>query len=314
MGISVASTNILPVTTDLTVASGATLDAYEVNQTVASLSGPSGSSVKLTNSTLNVAGSTSTTFGGVISGNGNLTRSGTGTLTLTGANTHSGGTTVTGGTLLANNTSGSATGTGPVIVQSGATLGGIGSIITTGLTVLAGGILTPGSSPETLTVTGPVTLTPGSIFGTELAIGGSAAPGNGSIGTDRLIVNGSINITDALLTGVWGGTPGNLFFGTLNANNMLWIIENDGVDPLNGIFANSSPAPGYASLFGGVTPHLASIGGVTFALFYQSQADNFSLAGLTGGNDLLLVAVPEPGRVFLGALALLPMVLRRRRS
>lgn len=47
---------------------------------------------------------------------------------LTGNNTYAGGTTVSAGTLLANNTAGSATGSGFVIVNGTGTLGGTGSI------------------------------------------------------------------------------------------------------------------------------------------------------------------------------------------
>ena len=47
-----------------------------------------------------------------------LAKVGPGTLTLTGPSTYSGGTTVAAGTLLAGNTAGSATGSGPVVVQS----------------------------------------------------------------------------------------------------------------------------------------------------------------------------------------------------
>jgi fibronectin-binding autotransporter adhesin len=46
----------------------------------------------------------STTFGGVISGQGNLIKVGTGTWTLTGNNTFTGTTTVNEGTLLVNGT------------------------------------------------------------------------------------------------------------------------------------------------------------------------------------------------------------------
>ena len=64
-----------------------------------------------------------TTYSGVLSGTGStLTKVGAGTLTLSGANTYTGGTTVSAGTLKATNLSGSATGTGPVLVSSGATL------------------------------------------------------------------------------------------------------------------------------------------------------------------------------------------------
>jgi autotransporter-associated beta strand protein len=51
-----------------------------------------------------------------------------GTVNLTSANTYSGGTVVTGGTLLANNPTGSATGTAPVTLANTARLGGSGTI------------------------------------------------------------------------------------------------------------------------------------------------------------------------------------------
>jgi autotransporter-associated beta strand protein len=53
---------------------------------------------------------------------------GSGVLNLKGANTYTGGTIVSSGTLNANNTSGSATGTNTVTVESGAALGGSGTI------------------------------------------------------------------------------------------------------------------------------------------------------------------------------------------
>ena len=61
-----------------------------------------------------------------------------GTVVLSAANEYIGGTEVLGGTLLANNTSGSATGTGSVTVQSGARLGGTGTI-TGNVTLNTGG-------------------------------------------------------------------------------------------------------------------------------------------------------------------------------
>ena len=62
---------------------------------------------------------TRSTYGGVISGTGTLTKSGAGTLTLTGANTYTGGTTISAGTLQIGNggTTGSVAGN---IVDNGA--------------------------------------------------------------------------------------------------------------------------------------------------------------------------------------------------
>ena len=89
-----------------------------------------------------------------------------GTLALTAANTYIGDTTVTAGTLLVNNTSGSGTGTGDVIVTDTATLGGTGSI--SGLvTVNSGGHIAPGASIESLDV-GSLTLEVGSFLDFEL--------------------------------------------------------------------------------------------------------------------------------------------------
>ena len=65
-----------------------------------------------------------------------------GVLNLSAANTYTGGTMITNVTLLANNTSGSATGTNTVIVAGGGTLAGDG-IISGAVTVDSGGILAP---------------------------------------------------------------------------------------------------------------------------------------------------------------------------
>lgn len=69
----------------------------------------------------------STTFEGLI-GAGNLYKTGTGTLSLTAANTYGGGTTVAQGRLSVLNATGSATGTGAVIVEDGGSINGTGTI------------------------------------------------------------------------------------------------------------------------------------------------------------------------------------------
>ena len=90
--------------------------------------------VKLGQNTLSVGSNNdSTTFDGIINdaGGGSLTKTGSGTFTLSGANTYTGKTTVAAGTLLVTNRTGSATGTGPVIVNGGV-LGGTGTDIRCG--------------------------------------------------------------------------------------------------------------------------------------------------------------------------------------
>jgi autotransporter-associated beta strand protein len=100
--------NILPATTDLSIASGATLDLNGGGQQVDSLNGAGTVTNTASGSlaTLSVSGALSTVFSGAIS-NGlspvSLIVTGGGTLTLSGTNTFSGGATVNGSTLIITN-------------------------------------------------------------------------------------------------------------------------------------------------------------------------------------------------------------------
>ncbi|NDD49754.1 MAG: filamentous hemagglutinin, partial [Alphaproteobacteria bacterium] len=97
--------------TAVTVASGATYDA-DTTDTIGSISG-AGSIEINTGTTLTVGGNdTDTTFSGVISGDGNLTKEGSGTLTLSGTNTNTGTLTVNEGGLTLDQ---AATNTGTVL-------------------------------------------------------------------------------------------------------------------------------------------------------------------------------------------------------
>ena len=165
------------------------------------------------------------TYAGVIgddgedwgSDNEQVTKTGPGTQVFTGANTYDGGTTVTGGMLLANNTTGSGTGSGPVTVNGG-TLGGTGIIAPDGsspITIDAGGKLAPGDSIESLefdlsSTAGGVTLAGGAGMDFELGAAGVtiAAPGDsdqiliGSAAAGDVTFNG--NVIDFLNTGEEG--------------------------------------------------------------------------------------------------------------
>lgn len=157
--------NALPGTTEVIISSGTStsdsgiLNINGQNQTVEKLS----SSVTGAGTTKGVVmnnGATSTatltvtgtsTFDGTLKNgtSGSTTRilalakSTGGILRLTGtASTYTGGTTVSGGTLLANNASGSATGTGAITVNGGF-FGGTGTA-SGAITINAGGAITPG--------------------------------------------------------------------------------------------------------------------------------------------------------------------------
>jgi autotransporter-associated beta strand protein len=69
-----------------------------------------------------------------------------GTTIFTGANTYGGGTLISQGTLLANNTTGSALGSGEVIVTNTGTLGGNGMIEAATTRAVQGGTISPGAT------------------------------------------------------------------------------------------------------------------------------------------------------------------------
>jgi len=130
-----------------------------------------GVSLGAANRTITVDSSNATILSGVVAdtgGTGGLTKVGGGVMTLSGPNTYGTagvtGTTVNAGKLLVNNTTGSGTGAGNVLVASGATLGGNGSL--TGA-VTVNGTYSPGASIGKMT-TGALSFGLASTFTYEL--------------------------------------------------------------------------------------------------------------------------------------------------
>jgi len=166
--LNVSSTGALdPVnsSTNLTVTGQASF--ANASQTLASLSGPATGVVTLTGAALTLTNSA--IYNGQINGTGSLTVNALigSTVTLSnGASNYSGGTTITAGTLAVTNPTGSATGTGPVNVQTNGFLSGTGSIA--GAVTLAG-VLAPGANPTsglvgTLTLNNGLTINNGATF------------------------------------------------------------------------------------------------------------------------------------------------------
>jgi autotransporter-associated beta strand protein len=146
--IPAAGINVLPATTALFLAAGATLDLFGGTQTVGSLSGAG----TLTNTAANsvsvlTAGgdNSSQTFSGLLQNGGgtlSLVKTGTGSLLLTGSNTYSGSTTINQGTLAVNNAAslGAASGSlsiGPAALE---VTGGVSSARNIALTAADGTI------------------------------------------------------------------------------------------------------------------------------------------------------------------------------
>ena len=153
----------------------------------------------------------------VISGLGSVTKQGTGTTTLSGINTYTGATTITTGTLLVN---GSLPGAGAVTVQTGATLGGSGSMGQ--VSVNSGGRLSPGNSPGTITVSG-LSLPSGSSLNMEL---GQAGTVGGSL-NDRVQDNGDLSLGGGTLN-ISVSSGGSFTAGTYRLIDYTGTLTNSG--------------------------------------------------------------------------------------
>ncbi len=176
----------------------------------------------------------STSFAGVFEesqfGPGSLKKVGRGTLTLENANTYTGGTIVGAGVMLANNSIGSATGTGTVQVSAG-TLGGSGTI--SGAVVMGTGtgraFLAPGhgsNSPEKLTILGSLTFNADSTYTYAFKAKGKKAK------NDRVVTNG-VTINSGASFNLSGTAQGTLPEGTVYP-----VITNTAATPIAGTFSN----------------------------------------------------------------------------
>jgi autotransporter-associated beta strand protein len=211
-----------------------------------------------------------------------LTKLGTGTLILNNTNTYTGATTVSTGTLVVN---GSISTSSLTTVATGATIGGSGTI--GALTVSSGGFINPGNSPGILNVSGNYTQT--GLYTAEIT-GLTAGTEH-----DQINVTGTVDITGGSLTASFTA-------GTYAANDLIFILLNDGADAITGT---------YSGLAQGAT--VTSYGGFNWNISYV--ANSGGSPSFTGGNDIALMAeaIPEPKTALLGVLGLL-LLLRRRRK
>lgn len=274
-----------------------------------------------------------------ITGDGAFAQSGTGSTILNVANAYTGGTTVSAGTLEVNNTSGSGTGTGSVILSNaGSTLAGSGSIAGSTIlgagTILAPGEATPATSNKVLTFTAASTTAVTVNDGAQIQLGISNEVFN-SVGFVAAFDAGSAANALAYLTGggagelsSWNAVPGagdSDFLNLTGAGSNLSLGTGAGtITILDNGYLSSTPVKG--DVFNLIDWTQAGVIGGSFnagtGFVGGGALGDFELptlgAGLAWDTSAfttygVIVIVPEPSRVALLLLGLLGLISRRRR-
>lgn len=288
-------------TTAVSVASGATFTAW-TDETIGSITGAG--NVSLNSGTLTVgADGTSTELSGVISGDGDLEKTGSGTFVLSGSNTYTGSTTVSAGTLEARNAAALGTIGSGTTVSSGAALAVQGGItLAETLTLNGNGLAGTGSLVNVSginTLSGGVTLGADSGIGTtagSLTLSGAVSGGFAlsKLGSGTLIMSATSNYTG--VTNVSAGTL--LVTGSLGATSGLSVASGATLAGTGSIFATSSSnnltinsgatlAPGVAGTNNGIG-RLTVNGNLRLSGSLDAQLAG---AGGVGGSDFDQVVV-----------------------
>lgn len=217
---------------------------------------------------------------------------GGGTMTYAGTSTHTGPTNVNNGTL---NLIGSIANS-PVTVAINGRLSGTGTLGSS--LAITGGTLAPGDSATTglgmLSITG------------DLAFASTWELNFDGTDLGQLSLAGSF---DTPLSEITLATGAN-FNPVLN--HLYWILDNVGTTTFAaGELFDGMTGPGTGpDLLGSPASGFIDLGGIIFAAYINADLQS---GNLTGGNDIALLATPEPGRALLTALALFFLLARRRR-
>ena len=233
------------------------------------------------NGTLIFNRSDASTYSGIISGTGAVTKQGAGTLTLDGNNSYTGGTTISGGVLALSGTGSIGTG--------GLNLGTTGTPGVFDLSALTGGTY---SLPANGNLAGAGTL---SGSGKSLAALGSLAPGN-SAGTITVGSGFSLNLSNSG-SSVFEITSPAFTAGTFDLVNGDGSVVFGGI--LNLAFSGGSYADGtdVLQIFAATGGRSGNFSAVNATGLAAGQSATFNSA--TG----FITVVPEPSTIALMASA-----------
>lgn len=271
--LRMGAANLLNAASPIALAdkAGATLDLNGFDQTVGSLAGggSAGGELKLGSATLATGGdNTSTTFGGAVTGGGNLVKQGTGNLTLSGANTYAGTTQVNAGTLSAG-AANALSASSAHSVAAGATLDLAGfsqrvaSLDNSGTVSLVGA--TPGT---TLTVTG-------------------AYAGNNGILRLGAVLNATGPSDRLVLDGAGASATGRTTVQVVNLGGLGALTTGNGIEVISALNGATTTAQGTKDAFALAGGHVDA-GAYEYRLYAADASgagENWYLRSTTSGGN-----------------------------
>ncbi|PSJ63205.1 autotransporter outer membrane beta-barrel domain-containing protein [Mesorhizobium soli] len=271
------------------IVNGGKLDLNGFDTTFTSLSG-TGGSVALNDATITVNGSTNSSYGGSITGSGDLLKRGTGTLTLSGANTYTGSTTINGGAVVLDfSASGAPTSD---ILSSASTLNMVGGVLT--VTGAAG-------KANTQTFSGVNVAAGNNRIGATSGTGGSLTLNLGAINrTGGLIdftlpTSGSITTTSTVLGG-WATVNGSDYAKVVSGKITAFAASDYTGQDNASLWANGqfiTDDDGHAGSFYNTVNGSVQLGGLRYT---QAAASTFTIgSGQKLGIDGTIIVAATVG-------------------